>query len=380
VSSPEINVKGSMDDPKSNRVIVAVRPRIAGLAEDKLFYSNNHIHVGDASHWMEPYRTLAKVGLSSGLEFHTDDVVDVERASVFIFGEMPASPQEVAQLRESYPHLKFILQILETPLGRKWVFSPENHSDFDAVISYDPTRNDGSRYRSFNIPIGGLEIDVPSGSTWRERKIACLVAHVPNVRPFLVRRTGFRMMLNGWKFTPQTWWNYVTEGGSLYRERLQMARDCEELLGDQFDIFGPGWPKAERGVDFGKGFTSARGPYRGSKLELLQNYRFNIAYENCLNDCGYISEKLFDALLAGCVPVYLGNRSIQRYVPEQVFVDARKFATHVDLIGYIRSMSDEQWRDMRNAGAAFLHTEAGAQFGSMQYVQCVMDAIRFVLN
>jgi hypothetical protein len=370
-----------MDDPKSNRVIIAVRPQFEGLAADRLFYGNNYNYVGDASHWMEPYRTLAKVGLSSGLEFHTDDVVDVGRASVFIFGDIPASPREVTQLRKNYPHLKFILQILESPLGRKWVFSPKNHSDVDAVISYDPGRNDGRRYRSFSIPIGGLDtVDVPSGPTWKERKVACLVAHIPNVRPFLVRRTGFRMMLNGWKFTPQTWWNYVTEGGSLYRERLQMARDCEELLGNQFDIFGQGWPKARSGDRSGEGFASAQGPFRGSKLKLLQNYRFNIAYENCLNDCGYISEKLFDALLAGCVPVYLGNQSIQRYVPEQVFVDARKFATRVDLIKYLRSMPNEQWHNMRDAGTAFLHAKADAQFGSMQYARCVIDAIRFVLN
>jgi hypothetical protein len=230
------------------------------------------------------------------------------------------------------------------------------------------------------MPVGGLVIDVPTGISWSERKIACLVAHVPNVRPFLIRRTGLMMIRHGWRFTAQTWWNYVTEGGSLYNERLQMARACEELLDNQFDIFGPRWPKMGNGPKANRGFASAQGSDRGSKLKLLPNYRFNIAYKNCLNDCGHITEKLFDALLAGCVPVHLGNQSILKYVPEKVFVDARKFGTRFDLIEYIRSMAKEHWNEMRDAGLAYLRTDANALFGSMQYARCVIDAVRSVLN
>jgi hypothetical protein len=228
--------------------------------------------------------------------------------------------------------------------------------------------------------MGGLDgVNLPVGAPWQDRKVACLVAQVPNVRPRHIRRTGLGVMRSGWKFTPQTWWNYVTEGGSLYRERLGMADDCERLLGEQFDIFGPGWPEM-RDANGERRFASARGPYRGSKLELLQNYRFNIAYENCLNDCGYISEKLFDALLAGCVPVYLGNQSIHKYVPQTVFVGASNFKTRTDLIGHLRQMSKQQWDDMREAGAAFVRSDAGPLFGSAQYARCVLNAVEAVLG
>jgi hypothetical protein len=362
-------------------ILIAFKPPAARLKGDQLFYGKNYCHIGDASHWLEPTRHLAQLGLSCGIEIHTDDLVDLRDAAILIFGELPTSRHEIERLRRDYPHLKLILQIVETPMGRDWAFDPINHSDFDAVVSYNPMLDDKRRYFSFQIPAGGIgSIEIPSGAPWQERKIACLIANVPNVRPIFVRRSGLGMIRNGWRFRPRTWWNYVTEGGSLYRERLCIAKQCEDTLGDQFDIFGPGWPKAASGTSHSKGFFfSARGAYEGSKLELLQNYRFTITYENCLNDCGYITEKLFDALLAGCVPVYLGNKSIQKCVPEDVFVDARQFKTRLDLARFIETMSQARWRSMRDAGSAFVSTEAIRAFGSSQYARTVLDAVRCVM-
>jgi hypothetical protein len=365
---------------EASSILIAFKPSAAGLRGDRLFRAKDYCHFGDASHWLEPTRHLAQYGLSCGIEIHTDDLVDLRDAAVLIFGELPMSRREIERLRREYPHLKLILQIMETPIGRDWAFDPLNHSDFDAVVSYNPILDDKRRYFSFRIPAGGVgSMEIPSGAPWQERKIACLIANVPNVRPIFVRRSGLGMIRNGWRFRPRTWWNYVTEGGSLYRERLCIARQCEDLLGDQFDIFGPGWPKAASGTSHGKGFLSARGAYKGSKLELLQNYRFTIAYENCLNDCGYITEKLFDALLAGCVPVYLGNKSIQKYVPEDIFVDARQFKTRFDLARFIQTVPEELWRSMRDAGSAFLSSEASDPFGSSQYARTVIDAVRQVM-
>lgn len=42
------------------------------------------------------------------------------------------------------------------------------------------------------------------------------------------------------------------------------------------------------------------------KVEFMRNYRFAITYENGLGD-GYVTEKLFHAKAAGCVPIYWGD-------------------------------------------------------------------------
>lgn len=358
-------------------VIVAFRPAAASLGNDVMFSGGAYTHFGDATHWLEPTRFLAQAGLEQGFEFHTEDRVRLERASVFVFGELPAAPGEAQLLRQRHPHLKIILQILETPIGRQWTFDPANHAMFDAVVSYNPKLEDGSRYFAFRIPVGGLETFQPVVcAPWSGRKTACMIANVPNVRPALPRRSGIGMMRNGWRFTPASWWNYITEGGSLYGERLRIAEQCEDALGDRFDIFGPGWTQTQRAG--GRRFASARGVYEGSKLDLLQNYRFTIAYENCRNDCGYVSEKMFDAILGGSVPVYLGNERIQEEVPPEAFVDARRFASHLDLVTFIEKMPENQWQRMRDAGAAYLISQAKGRFGSQQYARAIMGAVRGV--
>lgn len=365
----------------TSRTRVAFRPAAAALGRDMMFCGEYYRHVGDASHWMEPTWALARIGLAHGIEFHTDDMVDLADSDVLVFGDLPASRRDISRIRHDHPHLKLILQILETPIGRAWTFDPANHSDFDAVVSYNPALNDGKRYFGFRIPAGGLgSRDVPSGASWRERKVACMIANVPNARPVYIRRSGAGLVRRGWRLTPRTWWHYVSEGGSLYRERLRIARQSEETLGGQFDIFGPGWPKAHSGSPRGKGFASARGPYAGSKLDLLPHYRFTIAYENCLNDCGYITEKLFDGLLAGCVPVYLGNHRIERLVPPDAFVDARRFASRRQLAEFLAAMPEGRWRQMRAAGEAFVRDEAVPLFGSMQYIDAIFSAVRQVTS
>jgi hypothetical protein len=45
--------------------------------------------------------------------------------------------------------------------------------------------------------------------------------------------------------------------------------------------------------------------YANDKGEYLKSYKFNICPENTISP-GYVTEKLFQALQAGCVPIYSG--------------------------------------------------------------------------
>jgi hypothetical protein len=184
------------------------------------------------------------------------------------------------------------------------------------------------------------------------------------------------MLRAGWRFTPRTWWNYVREEGSIYRDRLAVASEFADILPGDFDIYGPGWD--------GLGDVAVRsvwrGPWLGSKLELLGRYRFTIAYENCMNDAGYISEKIFDAFLGGTVPVYLGNQRIQEFVPPGSFVDARGFKTPHELGLFLKGMPSRQWAEMRAEGDEFLRNGADKCVGAGQYTGAVLAALRFALQ
>lgn len=58
--------------------------------------------------------------------------------------------------------------------------------------------------------------------------------------------------------------------------------------------------------------NNAREPGGGrQKTKLLRSYRFSLAFENSETP-DYITEKFFDALMAGAVPVYLGMLRLTR--------------------------------------------------------------------
>jgi hypothetical protein len=69
-------------------------------------------------------------------------------------------------------------------------------------------------------------------------------------------------------------------------------------------------------------------------VEIYKPYRFAISYENTLVD-GYITEKIINAFLAGCIPIYKGSARVYEYFNENSFIDANKFKTTYDLIKYI---------------------------------------------
>ena len=104
--------------------------------------------------------------------------------------------------------------------------------------------------------------------------------------------------------------------------------------------------------------------YKGkcsSKFEVLQNYEFCLCFENMSMD-GYITEKLFDCLYAGTIPLYMGPEDISKYIPANVFVDCRKYSSWKEMWADVSTMSFEQIEIMKLAGRNFLKSDDGANF------------------
>ncbi len=169
----------------------------------------------------------------------------------------------------------------------------------------------------------------------------------------------------------------------LYTERLRaidfFARE------DEIDLYGMGWDGPPYPVSPGRWMPSrvrrlawhaeralshlhpdpllrkARSVWRGrvsSKLETLSQYRFSIVIENMMLD-GWITEKLFDCMRAGCVPVYLGAPDVDRWVPPACFIDMRRFASYPELRTYLHSLGNTELENYREAARDFL---ASARF------------------
>jgi len=151
----------------------------------------------------------------------------------------------------------------------------------------------------------------------------------------------------------------------LYSEREKLIRFFEKQPDVEFDLYGRYWAKRK--------FRSWKGTIP-DKIEVLKQYRFAIAYENSKEN-GYFTEKLWDCFATGVVPIYWGAPNIENYIPEDCFIDRRKFDSNDALLSFLQKMSEEEWNGYIERAAAFLKTEAVEKFTEKFYAHTIANSV-----
>ncbi len=78
-----------------------------------------------------------------------------------------------------------------------------------------------------------------------------------------------------------------------------------------------------------------------SKRLTISRYRFTMAFENAIEN-DYVTEKFFDPLMVGSVPVYLGAPNIDEYAPgDHCFINAKDYAGPDDLAAYLLELCSD---------------------------------------
>lgn len=87
-----------------------------------------------------------------------------------------------------------------------------------------------------------------------------------------------------------------------------------DSAGTKFNNIGGGGPRSSR-----------------SKVDFLRSYKFNIAFEN-RSQTGYTTEKIFEPMMARCMPIYWGNPLIHEEFNPKSFLNYFDFPTEDALI------------------------------------------------
>tara|TARA_R110002167_G_scaffold243309_1_gene448852 strand:- start:105 stop:776 length:672 start_codon:yes stop_codon:yes gene_type:complete len=197
---------------------------------------------------------------------------------------------------------------------------------------------------------------------------------------------GLRKVFNGWKLSLRE--IIVPDQQELYSWRRKFTREADRLFPSELDVYGHGWngesiiwlpwprPKPYRCANHDLLEDPQRMKVFAQKIPATSRYRFGVAVENYRGSKGYISEKIFDVMRSGSVPVYLGEESISEFIPSGAFVDVRHFPNHRSLLQYLTQCPEPEWREMRDAGQAFLSSPQANQFGISQFVDTAMSVLR----
>jgi len=89
--------------------------------------------------------------------------------------------------------------------------------------------------------------------------------------------------------------------------------------------------RRRRAVDSGGRHFNTLGRRVPDKLAFLRGYRFNLAFENTRSP-GYVTEKLVEPLLMGCIPIYWGAPDVHEAFDPGCMIDVSAFPTFEDAI------------------------------------------------
>lgn len=168
--------------------------------------------------------------------------------------------------------------------------------------------------------------------------------------------------------------------GELYSERKKSIAFFNDNFKDDFGLFGIGWQKPiNRLQKYFPFLIKKYGCYKGevkNKIEVLPYYKFAICYENLSGEKGYVTEKIFDCMNAGTVPIYWGAENIEDYVDPEAFIDRRLFRTNEELGNYLKNVNEEKYNNFITAIKSYLGSEKYNLFLPENFSKIIINTLK----
>lgn len=331
------------------------------LKDNVLFDVNSELNRDNI---FDKYIALRKEFEAHGYDIATSDINKITESMVVIYFDIPHVLPEEDMIDKSF------LVLVESELIRPDNFVDCNHKWFNKVFTWHDGLVDEDKYHKLNFA-HRFPLTINKDLS-KKIKLCTLIAG--NKKPV------------------------VNSNIELYSSREAAIRWFEKFNPGDFDLYGVGWQsyrfggfKVLRalnripglgflyGMATGKNYKSYKGQVENKK-KVLERYRFSICYENAKNIPGYITEKIFDSFISGCIPVYLGADNIQDYIPAECFIDKRDFSSYEDLYEFMSSMDDVCYLKYLDNIEVFLNSEDSYPFTSLGFaeimVSCILRSIK----
>ncbi len=338
------------------------------------FFLNNRIFLDPTAiegaqkgndHWLRPFGQLHGQAQSEGFLLETYDRLPPERADLVVFFDLPPERAIVERLRRDHPRVGRVLMAMESPLFNAAALDRRNHAVFDRVLSFrafEPARGKYFRYR---LPVWPPSECAPS-LPFRDRAVAVMINANQTFGPRARWRSIKDATLRGWRPSVATAISIAMGGRELYSKRRALVRAMHQAQPGSLAIHGRGW----------EGWPGNRGVLNENKLSLLGKFRFNLAFENALDDDGYVSEKVWDAFFGGTVPVYLGNAGIADALPSEAFIDGRRFADPHALARHLVEMDEATWSRLAENASRFREWDALKPYLAERFASDVIACLK----
>ncbi|NTW31058.1 MAG: hypothetical protein HGB12_00215 [Bacteroidetes bacterium] len=298
---------------------------------DKIFNPDSYL-IGENLGY--PIICLKNILNKKGIEIHTADYFNrFEDIDAMIYlDHLTGFENSLKSIRKDYPHIKHYLLIMENEIIKPDNYDKNNHNLYDKCFTWNDYFVDGERIIKYCI---GNKLQNIMLSTFEEKeKLACMIC-------------GNKMV------------NHPKE---LYSERLKAIEFFENNYPEDFDLYGFGWDKDKHKC------------YKGmvkTKTDIYSKYKFAFCYENAKEIEGYVTEKIWDVLMSGTIPIYYKTKEL----PDSIYVDICKFDNYQELYNYMKNMTKNDYELFINNIKDYLNSEEVKRYSGEYFAKTIIDNI-----
>lgn len=120
----------------------------------------------------------------------------------------------------------------------------------------------------------------------------------------------------------------------------------------------------------GRILNNIGGPIPGGargKMEFLRPYKFNIAFEN-RSLPGYTTEKIFEPMVARCLPIYWGDPDIHEHFNPDSFLNRADFGSDEELIGKIIELDKDDAKYLEYLRRPYFYDDKANKYFSRERI------------
>lgn len=150
----------------------------------------------------------------------------------------------------------------------------------------------------------------------------------------------------------------------LYTEREKVINYFDNS--SCFELYGTNWD------------SSKHPSYKGladNKKDVYHGFKFALCLENMWNVDGYVTEKILDCFCAGIVPIYLGAKNIEDYIPDNCYIPYSRFSSIEGLDVYLNSITEEQYNDFLNNIRLYLSSDKKNVFLPSSFADSILNIV-----
>lgn len=287
-----------------------------------------------------PYADLRDSLQGMGIALNTFDLYINELPDILLVARIDANFKNVLKFKRRNPNSKIIYLVSEERAVCKYHTKKILDNElFDLVMTWDKALLSEKKYHRYQYPNPTRKYRTLY--PFEGRRHLCLIS-------------GYKK--KSWELTPSSY--------SLREQVAQFFSDKE------ISVYGHGWEKSNLITNK----AVIKGPVK-SKIETLGRYKFSICFENSFDELGAVSEKIFDSMAAGCIPVYYGAPDIEDYVPKDCFIDYRNFENLNELSKFLCEMDQAEYIRRQECCKKYLLGDSYKEFTEHGFIMSMIGAI-----